>query len=285
MLTNSQIKQNIFLFSIDLEDVRLLVENGLQYSERVPVMTEKYLAFLDKHNFKTTFFVVGEVAKKYPELIRKIVESGHEIACHTNKHIPLDKQTPKSFKEDLTENIKILSDAGAKNIYGFRAPTFSLTEKTTWVYQVLADMEFKYSSSVLPAKNPLYGWPEFGRNMKLMENKIWEFPITLFKSDFISFPFAGGVYFRALPFFITKRLIKKSWKKNQPVLGYFHPYDIDDNQERFMHPGINNNRIFNSLMYYNRKKVFSRLESIINEKAKIIPYIDYVGFLTENAGK
>ena len=87
----SEPNKNVYLFSVDLEDVRLLVENGQQYEERVPLMTEKYLAFLDKHNCKATFFVVGDVAKAYPTLIKKIVDKGHEIACHSNKHIPLDK--------------------------------------------------------------------------------------------------------------------------------------------------------------------------------------------------
>jgi polysaccharide deacetylase family protein (PEP-CTERM system associated) len=268
--------KNIYLFSVDLEDVRFLIDNGLNYAERVPLMTEKYLSFLDEHFCKTTFFVVGDVAKAYPELINRIIQKGHEIACHTNKHIPLVNMNIKTFQKDIAENMKILYDAGVKSIYGFRAPMFSITEKTLWVYKALVDLGFVYSSSVLPAKSPLFGWPEFGRNVRLMENKIWELPISLFKSSAVSFPYAGGIYFRLLPFFVTKNLAKKAWKKNQPVIGYAHPYDIDQAQEHFMHPGISNNKVYNKLMYINRGTLLKKAEKIVSMGGKIIPYIDYV---------
>ena len=268
--------EKTYLFSIDLEDVRFWMEDGLKYAERVPLMTEKYLAFLEEHRCKTTFFVVGDVAKAYPNLIRKIVETGHEIGCHSNKHIPLDKQNSKTFKEDLVENMKILYGAGVQNIYGYRAPIFSVTEKTCWVYEILEELKFVYSSSVLPSKNPLYGWSDFGINAKLTENKIWELPMSLYKSKIISFPFAGGIYMRLLPFFITKTLIKRYWRKDKPVLGYFHPYDIDIKQERFMHPGINNNKIYNKLMYVNRSSLLTKVDKITKLGGNIIPYINYV---------
>lgn len=266
-----------------MEDVRFRMEDGLKYSERVPLMIKKYLDFLDKYNSKATFFVVGDVARIYPGLVARIAEMGHEIACHSNKHLPLVKMDVTSFKTGMLENIKLLNDAGVRKIHGFRAPVLSITEKTSWAYKVLADLGFVYSSSVFPAKNPMYGWPEFSREPKLMENSIWELPITLFKSKLISVPVAGGVYFRIMPFFIIRKLLKSKWEKGQPVLGYFHPFDIDVNQEHFMHPGINNNHIFNFLLYYNRKKVFNRLDSIINDKAKIIPYIDYIQSYLKNA--
>jgi polysaccharide deacetylase family protein (PEP-CTERM system associated) len=268
--------KNIYLFSIDLEDVRIRMPDGLRYSERVPVMTEKYLDFLEEHNCKTTFFVVGDVAKTYPYLIEKIILKGHEIACHSNKHIPLDKLSPKTFKKDLEENMKALFDAGVKNIYGYRAPVYSLTENSKWAYQILADMGFVYSSSVLPVKNPLYGWPSFGRDIKILNENICELPITLFKSSIFSFPFTGGIYFRIIPFFITSKLIKKVWNSGQPVIAYFHPYDIDIDQERFMHPGINNNKIYNKLMYVNRSSLLTKVDKIISLGGKIIPYIDFV---------
>lgn len=268
-------EKNIFLFSIDLEDIRLWIDDGLKYKERVPLMTEKYLEFLDSYNFKATFFVVGEVAKIYPVLIEKISSKGHEIACHSHKHLPLEKIDIPAFRADLQENIKWLNEAGVKNIFGYRAPIYSLTEKTSWAYKVLADMGFAYSSSVFPAKNPLYGWPEFGRKPKRLSG-VWELPITLYNSWLASFPVAGAAYFRALPFCSTKRIMKNAWKKNQAIVGYFHPYDIDDEQERFMHPYINNNRLYNFLNYYHRKKVFPRLKSILQKNTKIIPYVDYV---------
>lgn len=268
--------ENIFLFSIDLEDVRYWMDDGLKYAERVPLMIERYLDFLDKHNFKSTFFVVGDVARVYPELIAKIAGKGHEIACHSNKHLPLVNMDVASLKADLIENIKALIDAGVKEIHGFRAPIYSMTEKTVWAYKVLSELGFTYSSSVFPARNPMYGWSTFKNEPQFMENSIWEIPITLFKSKLISVPVAGGVYFRMLPFFITKKLFQSKWNKTQPVLGYFHPYDIDEDQEHFMHPGINNSKIYNFLMYYHRKRVFPRLEKVLKSDVRIITYNDYV---------
>src|ERR1700757_90234 len=135
-MTNSS-SDKIYLFSIDLEDIRFWMPGGEKFKERVPANTHAYLKWLNKNKSVCTFFIVGEVAEKYPELIKEIISEGHEIACHTNKHIPLDKQTPAEFKKDLEQNIEHLTNAGTTNLKGFRAPIFSLTEKTKWAYAIL----------------------------------------------------------------------------------------------------------------------------------------------------
>ncbi len=276
MDTNSESRQKHFLFSVDLEDVRNWMPDGKRYAERVPAMTERYLRLLDDHKMKTTFFIVGDVAQEYPGLIKTIVDEGHEVACHSNRHVPLERHTKDSFKKDLEENIRHLTHAGVKNICGFRAPIFSLTKNTAWAYEILIELGFIYSSSVLPSKSPLYGWPEFGRDFKCVGNKIWELPITLFPFKFFSFPCAGGMYFRGLPLWVTRLAFNYYWRKNLPVLSYFHPYDIDAEQERFMHPGIRGNRFYNWMMYWNRQTVLAKVEAIIEEGGKIVPYSDYV---------
>ncbi len=262
------------LFSLDLEDVRTWVKDGSKYADRVQANTEKYLEFLRKHRAKGTFFCVGELAKRKPEIIKMILDENHEIACHSNRHIQLDKLDKNSFREDLLLNIEALNKAGAIEIKGFRAPTFSLTKNTEWAYEVLQDLGFEYSSSVLPAKNPLYGWPEFGSAFKKI-GKILEMPITLHSYPFLKVPAAGGVYFRVLPFPFIQNTIRKNFSKNKAVLTYFHPYDIDTEQERFMHPDLNNNIALNSLMYMNRSKVLNRLDKIILEnKASLCTYLE-----------
>lgn len=270
---------NYFLFSVDLEDVRMRIPNGENYKERVPAMTEKYLRFLSEIKSKATFFIVGEVAEKYPSLIKMISDEGHEIACHSYKHITLDRQTKQEFRDDLKKNLDALKKAGAKNILGYRAPTFSLTEKTQWAYEILSELNFKYSSSVLPAKNPLFGWENFGEKIKNV-NGIIEIPMNLSQSKFLKVPFGGGVYFRVLPYPFIKNQFKKYFSEQKPVLSYFHPYDIDTEQEYFMHPEINNNRFYNFLLYYNRKNVFSRMKKLVNENSmKIIPYCEYLNLI------
>ena len=271
---NSHPKKH-FLFSVDLEDVRHRMPDGERYEERVPLMTERYLHFLELHGMKATFFIVGDVAKKYPELVKKIVHAGHEVGCHTNKHVPLTEQSKETFRADLDENMEHLFNAGVKALYGFRAPVFSLTERSQWAYEVLIELGFVYSSSVLPAKNPLHGWENFGRDFKLIQNAIWELPITLYPKYF-SLPCAGGVYLRMLPFWMTRRAFEYYGGRGKPVLSYFHPYDIDHEEEPFMFPDANGNRIFNQLMYINRKSVLKKLERIIKEGWEIIPYHEYV---------
>lgn len=265
----------IFLFSIDLEDVRLGVFQGNKYKDRVTINTLRYLDWLEKNNFNCTFFTTGDIAKNHPKLIDKIIKQGHEIACHTTNHIPLDQQTPSSFKNDLVENIRLLRDAGAIEIKGFRAPVLSLVEKTKWAYDVLEELDFTYSSSVLPAKNPLYGWKEFGVQPKNVNSKIVEIPISVGKIGGFVFPIAGGIYFRVLPLFLTKTIITKQLS-GMPLISYFHPYDIDNEQEKFMHGGINESKFYNWLMYYNRSSLFDKLDCLIKSGYKITTYGDFL---------
>ena len=157
--------KNIFLFSVDLEDVRLRMQDGLQYKPRVEKMVEHYLQFLDKYKSKATFFTVGDIPEHYPSLIKTILSAGHEIACHSNKHIPVIEQTKEAFKNDLLQNLENLNKAGATNIVGYRAPIYSITEKTPWAFDVLSELGFTYSSSVLPAKNPLFGWDGISKSL------------------------------------------------------------------------------------------------------------------------
>lgn len=250
--------------------------DGLKYKERVPANTHKYLEWLNKHHSKCTFFVVGDVAEKYPSLINEIISEGHEIACHTYSHVPIIQQTAETFKIDLEKNLNALYKAGAADIVGFRAPIFSLTEKSSWAYEVLNTLGFTYSSSVLPAKSPLYGWHGFGDKPKLMVNRIMEIPMTIGKIGPLTIPYGGGIYFRVLPTFLTLPKILKHNDPKNPLLGYFHPYDIDTDQEHFMHPGINNSKFYNTLMYINRGKMLNRLDKIIDRGFKIVTYKNYI---------
>lgn len=276
------VKEPYYLFSIDLEDIRYLIAEGERYPGRVEAMTDRYLEFLDQNGMKATFFVVGQVAKHHPGLIRRIAAAGHEIGTHTNRHVPLDKQDRRTFKDDLCESIGHILSAGASEVVGFRAPVFSLTRETQWAYEVLRELGFIYSSSVLPAKNPLYGWPEFGGAIQKI-NGIWELPMSLIPFKPLGIPFAGGVYFRILPDFVILRIFRHYQSKNRPVLGYFHPYDIDHEQGRFMHPGINNSRLYNRLMYLRRKSLLPRMQKMLERsQSTIIPYREYVRTVLSN---
>ncbi|MEM6343910.1 MAG: polysaccharide deacetylase family protein [Bacteroidota bacterium] len=270
-MLKTQASPSHFLFSVDLEDVREMIPNGLQYPERVPEMTQKYLDFLAQHQAKATFFLVGDMLRTYPDLIVKIADQGHEIACHTNKHTHLDQLSKDDFRRDLAAFQRSLMALGLPPTTGFRAPSFSLTEKTQWVYPYLKEFGFSYSSSVLPAKNPLFGWQGFGNEPRMISG-ILEIPMTLQNFALIKIPIGGGVYFRNLPRWVLKPLFKQYQRKGQDILGYFHPYDIDLEQDRFMHPNLNESRFFNALMYRGRASVFPKLEMMMAMGFTLIRY-------------
>ena len=264
-----------YLFSVDLEDIRMSMPDNESYKDRLVINTEKYLEFLDSISSRCTFFVVGQVAQKYPDLIKRINSCGHELACHSMNHTPLNKLSPMEFEDDVEKNMEFMYKAGASDLRGFRAPFFSITKDTIWAYNILKKLGFRYSSSVLPAKNPLYGWPGFGEQTKEILKNFYEVPITLSGFPIVIVPFAGGVYFRVLPFILIKYLFKNKQKSSNYIRGYFHPHDIDTEQERFMHPGIKQNRFYNMLLYYNRHKVLKRLILLANN-ISIITYRKYI---------
>jgi len=267
--------ESTYLFSIDLEDVRSMMPNGPSYRDGVTPSTQRYLHFLRQHDSRCTFFTVGDVLRSHPDLVRQIVDDGHEIACHTDSHIPLDKLGEDGFRKDCEAWLASARQLGINSVKGFRAPTFSLTERTPWAFSVLKDCGFTYSSSVLPAKNPLYGWPGFGQTPREMDG-ILEIPMNLDAVGPLRVPFGGGIYFRVLPNPVIQFMFRRAKRRETTVLGYFHPYDIDLGQERFMHPGINDSRFYNALMYMGRNRVFPRLESVLNMGYQIMRYDAFI---------
>jgi polysaccharide deacetylase family protein (PEP-CTERM system associated) len=266
----------LYLFSVDLEDVRSLVPNGDQYEERVPANTRRILSFLAEHGKHCSFYATGDVARRYPDLIREIVAEGHEVGCHTSDHTPLDRHTPESFRDDIKRCLDDYDRAGVDRCVGFRAPIGSLIKETRWAYEVLQELGFTYSSSVLPAEHPLYGWPDFGSDVPCTVDGMWEVPTTLLRLPKLNIPFSGGVYFRVLPFLLIQHLMRRRAATGYPIFGYFHPYDVDTEQERFMHPEINDSQFYNWLLYYNRNQALPRVAKIIRSGYDIIRYDEYV---------
>jgi len=259
----------LFLFSVDLED-----PEGERFASRAAALTELYLDFLREAGATATFFVVGEVARREPALVRRIAAEGHEIACHSDQHIPLDRQDSRAFRDDLSRSLEALAAAGAPSVKGYRAPCFSLTARTRWAYDVLAELGFLYSSSVLPARNPLYGWPGFGRAPKIMSGVI-ELPITLLPWPLPPLPMGGGVYFRVLPGPLLRAAFRARRRTSEPVLGYFHPYDIDQERRGFAHPGFRRHSLANWLLQWNRGAVMPRLREMLALGYRIEPYRDH----------
>jgi polysaccharide deacetylase family protein (PEP-CTERM system associated) len=252
-----------FLLSIDLEDVRDLVPDGHELRERVPAMVERLLAFLRDSKARITFFTTGPVAVRYKSLVGEIISEGHEIATHGFWHKPLDEYTPEEFDEDLQKSLEVLAAAGANTVQGFRAPVVSMTARTTWVYQILARRGIVYSSSVLPARNPLFGWPEFGGQPKPI-NGVLEIPISVERILGRELPFASGIYFRVLPRYMIRREFARARKHGRTITAYLHPYDFDPEQERFITPRLGRNPVYHFLMHYNRAAAFDKLRMLLS---------------------
>jgi polysaccharide deacetylase family protein (PEP-CTERM system associated) len=255
------------LFSVDLEDAGL---GGAPLA----ALTGLYLDFLERHGAHATFFTVGDVARAHPALIRRIAEAGHEIACHSDRHLPLDDQGPASFRDDLRRNMEALHAAGAGEIRGYRAPFFSLVERTRWAYEILAELGFLYSSSVLPGRSPLYGWLGFGDEPRTIHG-VLELPVTLLPFPWLGLPMAGGVYFRVLPEWLLAKAWRERRRRGGSIAGYFHPYDLDAEADWSAFPGYRRWSPGNFLLHLNRNRVLSRLERLAAAGFDIRPYRDF----------
>ena len=206
---------------------------------RVEHNTHRLLELFEKHNTKSTFFVLGWVARRCPELIKAIVEQGHELASHGFAHQRAIGMTPEQFKADVVQSKHILEDISGKEILGYRAPSFSVNDSNTWIYDVLIELGFKYSSSTYPIEHDLYGvpnWPRFAYRREGLVNSgesIIEIPVPTLRKNNVNTGIGGGGYFRLYPYWLSKRRIDKfHQQEQQPYSFYFHPWEIDPNQPR-----------------------------------------------------
>lgn len=202
-------------------------------SLRVGDNTHRLLDLFAKHNVKSTFFTLGWVAKRCPDVIKRIVNEGHELASHGLAHQRVTTMDEKQFIADVTESKNILEDIGGKAIIGYRAPSFSINDSNTWVYGHLVDLGFKYSSSTYPIEHDLYGVPKWPRFKYERPEGIIEIPIPTIRKDGKNTGIGGGGYFRLYPYWLSKRRIERYMREETaPYSFYFHPWEIDDEQPR-----------------------------------------------------
>lgn len=208
-----------------------------KHESRVEQNTQRILKLLDEHNYKSTFFVLGWVAERYPNLVREIADLGHEIACHGYSHQLIYKQTEQVFREETFKAKKILEDITQSEVNGYRAASYSITKSSLWALDILIEAGFKYDSSIFPIRHDRYGIPdaESVPHMLTAPNgkQILEFPLSKANWFGLSVPIAGGGYFRLLPYFVTKAGINKVTKNSgQPYIFYLHPWEVDPQQPR-----------------------------------------------------
>ena len=228
--------------SVDIEDwfqvgafektIRREDWDGLEC--RVEANTDAVIDLFAAADVKATFFTLGWVASRYPGLMRRIVEAGHEVASHGWDHIRVFTMTPDAFADDLIRTRKTLEDATGTAVTGYRAPSFSIDKRTPWAHQVLADAGYTYSSSVAPVVHDHYGWPEAPRFAfrPVAGSDLIELPVTTAKFAGRTLAAGGGGFFRLLPYGFSKWAFKQVNAAGEPGIFYFHPWEIDTDQPR-----------------------------------------------------
>ena len=201
---------------------------------RVGDNTHRLLDLFAQNNVKSTFFTLGWVAQRCPDVIKRIVSEGHELASHGLAHQRATTMTEQELYNDIKQSKHILEDIGGVGLKGYRAPSFSINDSNTWVYDILKDLGFVYSSSTYPINHDLYGVPEWPRFKYERENGIIEIPIPTVRKNNTNVGIGGGGYFRLYPYWLSKRRITEFMKtESAPYSFYFHPWEIDAQQPRF----------------------------------------------------
>jgi polysaccharide deacetylase family protein (PEP-CTERM system associated) len=210
------------------------------YPLRVAENTYRILDLLEQHHITATFFVLGWVAERLPELTREIHRSGHEIACHGYGHQLIFQIGPDKFREDIRRSKSLLEDQCGEAVCGYRAPSYSITNKSLWALDILVEEGFVYDSSIFPVVHDTYGIPDAERFPHILQTKagpLREFPLTTLPVQIgwkqLRLPIAGGGYLRLLPVeTIRKGIHTVNTKEQQPAVVYFHPWEIDQKQPR-----------------------------------------------------
>jgi peptidoglycan-N-acetylglucosamine deacetylase len=251
-------------FTFDLEDSR----PSPALPARFPAVTERVLAFLEARGARGTFFVVGELAAQHPELMAAIARAGHEVGLHGWRHVPLDKLSPEQLAEDLRRGKAAIEDAAGAPARGFRAPIFSLCRRTLWAVDALVEAGFAYSSSVLPAANPLYGYPEAPARPFRWEAGLVELPCAVAGRGRAAIPFLGGVYLRYLPMRLVLALARRIAPGALPWI-YCHPYDFDPDEPFVVMPETN--WLTSRILHTRRRHTFDRVGTLLDRLGAALP--------------
>lgn len=203
-------------------------------SLRVGDNTHRLLDMFAENNVKATFFTLGWVGKRCPNVIKRIVDEGHELASHGLAHQRATTMTKKELFDDIKQSKHILEDIAGVSLLGYRAPSFSLNDSNTWAYDILKELGFVYSSSTYPIKHDLYGVPNWPRFKYKRDNGLIEIPVPTVRKNNNNIGIGGGGYFRLYPYWLSKKRINEYMRsESAPYSFYFHPWEIDAHQPRF----------------------------------------------------
>jgi len=202
-------------------------------ASRVVESTRLVLKIIKESNTQATFFVLGWVAERYPHLVREIAAAGHEVASHGFSHQLLYRMSPQEFDDDLGRSLEILRNLAPGPVIGYRAPSFSIVERTLWALPILEKHGILYDSSVFPvAHHPDYGIAGAPRTPHKISSNLWEFPPAVWPVLGMNLPVAGGGYFRLLPYKVTEFALRRLAAARTAFMFYLHPWEFDPGQPR-----------------------------------------------------
>jgi polysaccharide deacetylase family protein (PEP-CTERM system associated) len=247
-------------FTLDLEDYA-----PAGTPARALAIVPRVLELLAELGAHGTFFVVGEFAEGEPALVKTIAAAGHEVALHGYRHVPLPNLSPETFRSETARGRDVLQDLCGVAVSGYRAPTFSLVPASRWAVDELTELGFTYSSSVLPARSPLFGWPGQPRHPYRWPGGLVELPCPVASfGAHVANPYLGGVYFRVLPWPAVRLGLARS-RADELLWLYCHPYDFDP-EEPFV-PRGDVGRFGNRLLWLNRAGMAARVARVLTGRA------------------
>ena len=248
-------------FQVSAFETRIPRADWPRWPQRVEGNTARVLDLFGSHGIHATFFVLGWVAQRFPALVRRIGQSGHEIASHGVAHERLTQLNRGQFRESITHSKHLLEDLTGKEVRGYRAPSYSVGPATLWAHEELQRAGYRYSSSIVPIRHDLYGMPAAPRFAFLTQpTGLLEVPVTTVRLLGRNWPCGGGGYFRLLPYALFKRGLRRvNRRERRAGVFYFHPWEIDPQQPRV--PGVTfKNRVRH---YLNLARTEMRLQRLL----------------------
>lgn len=233
------------------------------FEDRIAIVGRKLLQILDEVGTKATFFVLGFVAEKHPEVIKAIEKAGHEIGTHGFSHTLIYKQSPQVFRQEMERAVGFLEDLTGKKVIGHRAPFFSITKDSLWALDILGELGILFDSSIFPVLNYRYGIadaPRFPYDIKRANFTLKEFPISTLQLPKVTLPISGGAYFRIYPYQVTKQALRVVNRSGKPFTFYLHPWELDAD-----HPHIDLPRRIALTHYFNLGKTETRFRKLLRD--------------------
>lgn len=243
-------------FTLDLEDH----DPDRATRRRYAAVTAALLDDLDEWGVTGTVFVVGDLLAEEPDLIRSISERGHEVGLHGADHRALPEVGPEQFRTVTKKTTELLSSITQKPVFGFRAPAFSLTPASGWAPEILTELGYDYSSSVLPARHPIFGWPEAPAEPFRWPCGLIELPVPVAGFGAVRLPMLGGACLRIAPGIFVKWSLR-CLRRHPALWLYSHPYDYDPDEARHPKPFLGQK--FQRVMWWGRKRMRRRVRSLV----------------------